>query len=305
MHRIIAVTPAGRRRYLELLAHYVLSDDTIAQWQLWDNCRDPSDRQYLEELAHRHPKIQIVRVPGADGGNLAINRFYKLIQDPDAFYIKMDDDIVFLPRNFGGQLYQRALEEKERYAWWSPVVINNALCSWLLKHHSRLRIEANLSAQAGCVHGWRSPAFARKLHHTFIDAAQGNALDVFQVPHFEVCLARYSINCLGIFGQDVASLGDEFCPVNEDDEEWISAVLPSRLQRPGRIVGNLVVSHFSFFTQEQELLACGMLDEYYRLAGLRPAAYQVTNLPLKTRIKRKLLLRLLGELKNYSIALPA
>jgi hypothetical protein len=53
-----------------------------------------------------------------------------------------------------------------------------------------------------------------------------------------------------------------------DDEEWISAVLPSLTGRPGRIIGNLVVSHFSFFTQEEDLLRTGLLREYADLVGV-------------------------------------
>ena len=43
--KLIVVTPAGRERYLRLLAHYVLGSRDVAEWQLWDNCRKESDRR--------------------------------------------------------------------------------------------------------------------------------------------------------------------------------------------------------------------------------------------------------------------
>lgn len=305
MHRIIAVTPAGRKRYLELLAHYVLADVTIEEWRLWDNCRDPRDRVFLEELAQRHPgRVKLVRLPGADGGLRSINRFYPTLNDPNAFYIKLDDDIVWLPRHFGARLYQHAAAERTRYIWWSPLIINNALCSWLLKYYSQVSIDADLTAQAGCVHAWRSPAFAVHLHRAFIEAVRSRALAAFEVPDFAVSLARFSINCIGFFGSDVLRLGTTFCPPEVDDEEWLSAVLPSRVGRPGRIAGHLPVSHFSFYTQEHHLIASGVLEEYYRLAGLQPGAFEIPPLPFKHRLKRHLIARWLEARDAYVIALP-
>lgn len=306
MHRIIAVTPAGRRRYLEVLAHYVIADRTIDEWQIWENCRDPSDRAFLEHLAREHPdKVQIVRMPGADGGLRSINRFYPALNDPGAFYIKLDDDIVWLPRHLGARLYQHAVAERSRYIWWSPLIVNNALCTWLLKYHSQVHIDADITAQAGCVHAWRSPLFAMHLHRAFLSAVRTHALPAFEVPDFPVSLSRFSINCIGFFGSDVARLGAQFCPPDVDDEEWISAVLPTRTGRPGRIVGHLQVSHFSFYTQERFLLSAGVLDEYYRLAGLHPRTFEIPHLPLKHRVKRHLLTRWLDARETYEITLPS
>ncbi len=303
MYRVVAVTPAGRERYLRLLAHYIVSDPSIARWLLWDNCRDPRDRQCLGELARRHPgKIEVVRMPWADGSMRAINLFYASLNDPRVFYLKLDDDIVYLPPRFGQEMLHRAIHEQGRFAWWSPLVINNALCSWVLKYTGHLQIDAELSAQASCVHGWRSPSFALALHRSFLEAARQGHQAAFSVPSCAISTSRFSINCLGIFGRDVARLGKQFCPPDVDDEEWISAVVPALLGRPGRVLGDLIASHFSFYTQEPELLHAGILTEYYRLAGLVP---QHTVLPmrmsLKQRLRRYLLLRLLGGKARYRI----
>jgi len=269
-HRIIAVTPAGRRLYMECLKTYILADASIDEWHLWDNCRTESDRLYIRDLAARHDKIRLVEVDGSDGRVGSINRFYPHAREANAFYIKMDDDLVYLPPNLGLDLYTRALAERGRFAWWSPLVINNAVCSWLLKYHSKLRIDAPLSAQAACDTGWRSAAFAHCLHDRFLDAAAAGTLDAFRISDFAIALSRYSINCLGYFGEDAAASDDEFCPPGVDDEEWISAVWPSRIGRPGRILGDILVSHFSFYTQDKELRRSDLIPRYYRLAGLQP-----------------------------------
>lgn len=268
------------------LARYILADDSIAEWHLWDNCRKDSDKLYIRELAARHDKIRLVTVEGADGETRDINRFYPHAREPNTFYIKMDDDLVYLPPNLGRDLYARALAERERFAWWSPMVVNNAICSWLLKYHSRLRIEAPLSASAACDTGWRSAAFAHCLHNKFLEAAAANRLGAFRVDDFEIALSRFSINCIGYFGEDAARSGEEFCPLGVDDEEWISAVWPSRIGRPGRILGNILVSHFSFYTQDKELRRSDLIARYYRLAGLKspelPEAKRATEWSVKT-----------------------
>ena len=271
-HKIVVVTPAGRRPYLELLTHYIVADESIDEWRLWDNCRTASDREYIHNLASRHKKIVVIQATHIDGSNLSISQFYEACDDSNTFYIKIDDDIVYLPPGFGGALYSKARSEADRYTWWSPLVVNNAICSWLLKYHSQLRIDAPLSASATCVHGWRSARFAFVLHQAFLEAVRTGCVDRFRVPDATISLSRFSINCVGFFGQLARSMGDSFCPSNVDDEEWISAVLPSITGLPGRIAGDLVIAHFSFFTQEDELIRTNILANYFRLAGLEPIA---------------------------------
>jgi hypothetical protein len=301
MDRVIAVTPAGRQRYLALLQHYVLADPGIAEWHLWDNCRNPADRAYIEALARQHDRIRIVRLNDTDGSNRAINQFYQLCNDPGCFYIKMDDDLVYLPENFAARLHQAALAERERFIWWSPLVVNNAICSWLLKYHSRMAISANLSCQSACLHGWRDPQFAIALHRAFLDALRTRRTSAFAVPNFGVALARFSINCIGFFGTDVAALGETFCPPDVDDEEYISAVLPSLVGRPGRVVGALQVGHFSYFTQEPELLQTDILDRYYAHAGVELVPYAAPPRHWKDRVKRHLIARWRDGFHQYQI----
>jgi hypothetical protein len=266
--RIVFLTPSGRRPYLDLLKHYVLRDPGVDEWQLWDNCRDPKDRAWIDELAGANKKVRVVRRDGVDGLPRSINQFYADCTAHDTFYVKLDDDIVFLPGGFARAFAAKAAAERARFLWWSPLVVNNAICSWLLKYHSALDIKAGLVASAACQHGWASPYFAEAIHRAFLDAQRQDKADVFACPDAVVETARFSINCIGFFGSDVADLKGNFCPPGVDEEEWISAALPSILQRPGRIVGDLTVAHYSYFPQENYLKATDILDQYYALAGL-------------------------------------
>jgi len=265
--KIIVVTPAGRRVYLELLASYVLNDDDVYEWQLWDNCREEVDRVYINELAKRNSKIKVVRLPGVDGTNRSINRFYRHCNDLDVFYVKLDDDIVYIERGTFARMLEVACQTVGRCIWWSPLVINNALCSYLIKcRSSNIDVRASLTAQASCPSGWSSPQFAIDLHESFLEFLQGGGPLVDG--DFDISLSRFSINCIGFFGADVVKLGDSFCPLDVDDEEWISGVLPLLTTRSGRVLGGKTVSHYSFYTQEIALNETDILDKYYAHAGV-------------------------------------
>jgi len=283
-HKIIAVTPAGRKRYLEILLKYILKDISIDEWHLWDNCREQSDREYINLLAKRYKKIKIIQEKDIDGTNRSVNKFYKYTRDSDAFYIKIDDDIIYLPNNFGFLLYSQALKEKEQYSWWSPLVINNAICTYLFSSKKIIETNVNLTAQANCPIGWGSPIFAALLHNLFLKSINSSQLEKWKLnENFNIFLQRFSINTIGFFGDFSKKLRDKFCPLNVDDEEYISAKLPILVNKPGRLIGNILVSHFSFFTQEKFLLTkTNLLNNYAKITG-------IDNYKFSYKIDRKLI----------------
>ena len=237
--KIIVVTPAGRKAYLDLLSKYILTDADVDEWHLWDNCRDESDRVYIKELEKTHEKIKIITSENVDGSNKSVNKFYKNCSQSETFYIKVDDDIVYLQDGTFAHMRDEALKTRGRNIWWSPLVINNSLCSYLLKYKSNIfDISSNLTAQASCPTGWGNPLFAIELHNAFLHFLKLN--QPIAMDDFDVSLSRFSINCIGFFGDDVARLGDSFCPLNVDDEEWISGVLPLLTGKTGGILGSVL-----------------------------------------------------------------
>ncbi len=305
MERVVAVTPAGRRGYLELLAHYVLADPDIDEWQLWDNCRQQSDREYLQVLKSMSPKVRIVTMPKVDGNNGSINAFYKTCDDVNAFYVKMDDDLVYLQPGLSKNLLKRASLTRGSHLWWSPLVINNATCTWSLKYFSKVFIAADASAQAGCRVGWNSAEFASSLHAFFLELLRQDKLQSLFVPDIDIMATRFSINCIGFFGSDVRDAGESFCPPGVDDEEWLSAVLPARLNMPGRIIGDLIVAHFGFFPQELKLLKTNTLDKYYELADMKLTHRPVRKMTAKGLLKMAILSRVSGPAIPMTISIDS
>ena len=268
--KLIVATPAGRERYLKLLSHYVLASPEVAEWHLWDNCRNESDRAYLRRLAATDPRCRIKELPGADGNLAIIGDFFRYCDDPEALYLRLDDDIVFIEPGFFPRFIARAEAERGKALWFTPLIVNNAICTWLLKHRSSLRFKGKASAQAMCPSTWARAELPIALHPVFIEAVKAGRLTDFRVPDETIRLARFSINAFGFFGADKVALGEKFYAPDADDEEWLSAVLPVLTGRCGKIFGDLVIAHFSFFTQERQLLRTDILDRYYALAGLPP-----------------------------------
>jgi hypothetical protein len=241
---------------------------------LWDNCRTESDRQYLRELAASDPRCTIKELPGADGGFGIIGEFFRFCDDPEALYLRFDDDIVYIEPGFFERFRARAIAAKGSALWFAPLIINNAICGSLIKNLSKVVLKGPITCQAMCPHAWGHAAFPKAIHPAFIDAVRQGRLDDFRVPDRDVRLARFSVNSIAFFGSDIARLGGDFLPPGSNEEEWFSAVLPARLDTCGRILGDLIVSHFGFYTQERELLQTDILDAYYRLASLPVPAYE-------------------------------
>lgn len=285
--KLIVVTPAGRERYLRLLSHYVLGSPEVVEWQLWDNCRNESDRKYLRELAAGDPRCSIKELPGADGGFAIIGDFFRFCDDPDALYLRLDDDIVYAEPGFFEAFKARAIAARGSALWFAPLIINNTICGSMLKNLSNVVIKGPISCQAMCPYAWAHASFPKALHPVFIDAVRRGRLDDFRTPDREIRLSRFSINAIAFFGADILRLGELFFRHGGAEEEWYSAVLPAKLDSCGRVFGNLVVSHFSFYTQERKLLQTDILDAYYRLASLPVPPYEkpVDRKRLKDRLR--------------------
>jgi hypothetical protein len=301
--KFIVVTPAGRERYLRLLSRYVLAAPEVAEWHLWDNCRNDADRAYLRQLVASDPRCKLKQLPNADGGVKIIGEFFRYCDDPEALYLRLDDDIVFIEEGFFPRFIARAKAERGKALWFSPLVINNAICAWLLKHRASLSFEGPVTAQAFCPHAWAFADMPIALHPVFIEAVKAGRLADFRVPDETIRLARYSINAIGFFGDDKLALGERFyAPEAEGDEEdWLSAVLPMLTGRYGKIFGDLAVAHFSYYLQETRLLQTDILADYYRLAGLPPPKGK-PHYGLRERLKQRRRARS-GRFPRYRIAL--
>lgn len=299
--RLVVVTPAGREHYLRLLGHYVLGSSAVSEWQLWDNCRNEDDRAYLRRLAASDPRCVIKTLPSANGRSESIGKFFQFCDDPSAIYLRLDDDIVYVEDGFFERFVRRMIENRGKALWYAPMIINNSVCNSLLQHFAEVHIEGPLTTQSMCHYSWFYSSFPEAMHPVLIEAVRRDRLDAFRVPDRESRMGRFSINALAFFGDEIVALGDRFLPEGKDEEDWFSAILPARLNRGGMILGDMLVAHFSFFTQEHWLLRTDILAQYYALAGLPAPSYR---LPKESPWQFLLRLYRRTNAPTYRISLP-
>lgn len=264
-HRVLVVTPAGRERYLRPLAAHVLTEPLVDEWQVWVNTSNAGDLAFLRDLAALHPKVRLVAPPcEPPNGTATIGQFFRTAIDGDAIYVRMDDDLVWLePGFFARFLAERVADREPLFLY--PLIVNNAICSWLLKTLRKLDIQAPL--QPWCLDpvGWRSHELAEALHRWFLARVRAGTLDALRFPRIPVSLSRVSINCIAWFGADLAPMRGEF-PAGVDEEEFASVTLPLLLGRVNRITGQAIAAHFAFFPQREHLDGTDLLAQYTALA---------------------------------------
>jgi hypothetical protein len=264
--KVVCVTPAGRRRYMRLLVPYVLSCPAVDRYDLWVNTDDPGDRAFLDALASVDPRIRLVPVPGGGpAGTSSIRLFYAEAMDPDTVYVRLDDDVVWLDPRFFETLLDVRLAHPE-YFTVAPLVVNNALSSFLLQSFGRIAPSRHVEPARFDPVGWISPSFAAALHaflQELIEAGEAPRLACGRIP---VSANTFSINCIAWFGRDLAVFGGMPEP---DEETAMSATLPLRTGRLNAVETAAMAAHFAFYTQRAMLDRSSLLEGYGRIAARR------------------------------------
>ncbi len=58
-----------------------------------------------------------------------IGDFYRFCDDAEAFYLRLDDDVVFVEDGFFQKFMARVMAERGSAIWYAPLIINNAICN--------------------------------------------------------------------------------------------------------------------------------------------------------------------------------
>lgn len=265
-YRVVCVTPAGRRRYMELLAPQVLGCDVVDRYDIWMNTDHPADRKFLESLAQEFPRVRLVPHPsGARPSPQSIGAFHPAATDADTIYIRLDDDVVWLESGFFETLLRFRIDRPEHFMV-MPLIVNNALCSFMMQSMGKISISRLLSTNCFDRLGWRDPRFALQLHRFLLDLIRRGETAKL---HFgaQVCaLSRFSINSLCWFGRDLAPVA---ATVTAEEELELSAVIPARLGRTNCFCTDTIAAHFAFFSQRDRLDRAGILAEYVDVLAAR------------------------------------
>ncbi len=259
-YKIVANTAAGRRRYMQYLVPLVLACDEIDRYDIWVNTHNGADIEFFKRLAEEYPKINLVWQPdGLVDGIRSINAFYRQCVDEDSIYFKLDDDLLWIEPGGLKRMIDFRIDHPD-YFLVTPLVINNALSTYLLEVCYRIKLDGYYNSDAAHPVLWRSGDFAAQLHRWFIDGYLSTGeWEKLHVGVHPVSMIRFSINAILWFGRDLRAIDGE---VPDDDEEFLSVLYPARIGRANCWNGDVVALHFAFYPQRAGLDALGILDEY-------------------------------------------
>lgn len=266
-HRIVCVTPAGRRRYMKLLVPQVLASPLVDRYDIWVNTGDQGDLAFLAGLAKLDPRVRLVPHPeGRSPAVESIGQFHRTACDADSIYIRLDDDVVWLEPGFFETLLRFRIDHPE-YLLVMPLIVNNALCSFQLQILGKISPTRYLRAAYMDEFGWRDPYLALGLHRLLLDLIGRGESARLHLPAREISLNRFSINSICWFGSDLAPLARD---ITGEEEEELSLTLPARLGRRNCFCGNTIAAHFSFIHQRDKLERSGLLEEYRDVLAAQP-----------------------------------
>jgi hypothetical protein len=269
MKRIIA-TPAGRERYLKvLLKNLIKNKQDFDEWHLWLNTTSFSDIEYCKKLEAENSWIKTFPLMVPYKGNESIYSFFKYCTDPDTVYLRLDDDIVFLEKNFCKEIFKFRINNPEPFLVYGNI-LNNSCISFLHQQKNLLNF-SNFKVDYDCVGNLWKPESAyivKKMHEVFIKkikTVQSVFFLHFKEPWLLKNYERVSINCISWLGKTFASFGGH---VETDEECWLACNKPRELQTPNVVFGEAVCSHFSFYTQRDYMDNTDLLEQYDSISHL-------------------------------------
>lgn len=277
--RVVAVTPAGRRRYLEVLLPYLLRErGWVDEYQLWVNTRDGHDREYLESVERQHrPFVRLVAGAHVPDGSRTVGAFYPLATEHHTIYVKLDDDICFIGEGALLELVRFRVRHPEFFLVHANAV-NSVRASFVHQRRGAIGVASGtVRNHPLCPVGWRSGRFAASTHARFLEAIRERRLERFR---FGVLTLRpgerCSINCCAWRGEDFARFDGRI--EGDDDEQWLTVERPARLGQASCIVGSALVAHFAYHPQRDYLEQwTGLLGEYRALSEAIPAPAWATD----------------------------
>lgn len=277
--RVIAWTPYGRRRTYSILIKYLERDvtrgvvDEVWAFMNTDPVGQEDDIAYAHELAEQFPWFHLKHRPeGINLGRLPKQRYtglaYRYMIDPEAIYVRLDDDVIYLHDDAIENLVRARIEMPSPIAIF-PVIINNAICSHFLQACQKVPMEwGQVGLYCMDPNGWASGPFAVKMHELLLSHVEaGTVEDLYLYQDFTLQPGtQFSVSCFASRGADYAALPKPGVLIPDEEESWHTVHQPLATGRPNILRGNSIVSHWSFFTQHPFLNNTDLLDRYRELA---------------------------------------
>jgi hypothetical protein len=276
--KIIAFTPAGRKRYMDLLAAHVKREHeagNIDEWIVFNNAYVAEDSTYCDQLAAQWPWVTVLRekVSGSGGDKFSWSRpehisdFYKhMTQGDGVIYVRLDDDIVYIDPDCIPRLIKYRIENPNPFLVF-PTIVNNVRTSFHFQEQGIVSADWGIRNEMCDEVAWKHPDYVFHLHMRALKAIEdGRLVDEFKLRSEQFSdsaweAGRISINSFAIFGRDMLA-----CTVHRDEESYLSQWRPRELNRQNARAGDAALIHFAYHTQTEFMDKTGLLGDYGKLA---------------------------------------
>lgn len=289
-HRVVTWVPFGRERSVSILFEYLRRDherglvDELWLYMNTDLTGQEADIAYAYRLAAAHPGwVRIVerpdgmpyRTPKQRNTGLA----YRYMTDRDTVYCRLDDDIVYLHEDAVERLVRAKLEMRPTMCC-HAMMWNNAITSWFAQQAGVIPPPGTVEADGYtwpavggpyCMDavGWASGEFAVAIHELLLGwIEEGAPEQAFLYQDMPLRLGeQFSVSAFASLGEDYANLPEPGVLVPDEEEHWHTVHQPRQIGSPNIIIGNALVSHYTFGPQRRAVLSTDILDRYRALAG--------------------------------------
>lgn len=277
--KVVAWTPFGRESTVSILLKYLLREHErglVDEWWLYLNTDDDqvSDLQYAYRLAKRHKGfIRLIERP-SECPRLAPKQrntgyAYRYMADPDALFLRLDDDIVYLHPDAVSNLCNAKVALPGTLAALA-LMWNNAIISWYAQHLDIIPREFGVVQSPFCMDpvGWADGEFAVKIHRLlleWIDAGTPEKAYFYQ--NYPLApRQQFSVSAHVIDGADFMTLPQPGVLDYPEEEHWITVHRPALVGKSNDIIGDALVSHYTFYPQGRVVRSTDILDQYRRVA---------------------------------------
>jgi hypothetical protein len=267
MNKII-VTPAGRKRYLEVLYLNLLKcKDEFDKWVIWVNSDNIDDINYMISLSENNDFIELQHcdIPVDPNGShtSTICTFFRKCIDEDSVYLRLDDDVVYIHKGSIKDLFEFRINNDEYFLVFGNI-LNNAIISHLYQNQDIIPKYPSVSYDCLDYYGWNDPNFALNLHNIFFQKYQDNKITEFFIKdHILSNFDRCSINAISWTGRSFKSFDGIVGPA---EEIWLSNTKPMEINKPCVIFGNSLFSHYAFSPQRDLIDKTETLSKYLKIS---------------------------------------